>query len=99
MQDESVRMTREIAEQGWLVEVVLTSPNSQAEAVFFAVAELTATEAENAVLRYPGILPSDTRIARRGLLAAEISSLRLRPGGARPYSREAGQVRSGVGGK
>ena len=78
--------TRDVAEHGWVVEAVLEI-GSETETVFFAVAENTASEAERAVLRYPGILPSDVRVARQVLLAAEISALKLRPGGVRPYGR------------
>jgi hypothetical protein len=79
-------MTEELAVHGWMVEAVLAT-GRQTEAVFFAVSANTASEAESAVLRYPGILPSDAITARRVLLAAEISRLELRPGGVRPYGR------------
>jgi len=79
-------MPGEIAEHGWVVDVVLAM-DGQTETVFFAVAEHTASEAESAVLRYPGILPSDARTGRRGPLAVEISNLKLKPGGVRPFGR------------
>ena len=79
-------MPEEIAEHGWVVDVVLAM-DGQTETVFFAVAESTASEAESAVLRYPGILPGDTRTVRRSLLAVEISNLKLRPGAVRPFGR------------
>jgi hypothetical protein len=79
-------MTEELAVHGWMVEAVLAT-GGQTETVFFAVSENAASEAESAVLRYPGILPSDARTARRVLLAAEILRLKLRPGGVRPYGR------------
>jgi hypothetical protein len=77
-------MAREFAEYGWIVEVVLTAPDDQPDARFFAVGTEHATEAEYAILRYPGILPSDKRIARRRLSAKEIAGLELKAQAVRP---------------
>jgi hypothetical protein len=78
--------TAELAEQGWLVEVILTS-DSQNETVYFAVGVEAATDAEVAVLRYPGIQPRDGRIAKRKLSSDEIAYLMLWRGGVRPFGR------------
>jgi hypothetical protein len=77
-------MAREFAEYGWIVEVVLTAPDDQPDARFFAVGTERATEAEYAILRYPGILPTDRRIARRRLSAKEIAGLELKGQAVRP---------------
>jgi hypothetical protein len=77
-------MAREFAEYGWIVEVVLTAPGDQPDARFFAVGTEQATEAEYAILRYPGILPTDKRIARRRLSAKEIAGLELNAQAVRP---------------
>jgi hypothetical protein len=68
----SFRTTAELAEQGWFVEVILTS-DSQNETVFLAVGVNAASDAEVAVLRYPGIQPRDGRIAKRKLSSDEIA--------------------------
>jgi hypothetical protein len=75
---------REFAECGWIVEVVLTAPDDQPDARFFAVGTERATEAEYAILRYPGILPTDRRTARRRLSANEIAGLGLKAQAVRP---------------
>jgi hypothetical protein len=77
-------MAREFAEYGWIVEVVLTAPDDQPDARFFAVGTEQGTEAEYAILRYPGILPTDKRIARRRLSAKEIAGLELKAQAVRP---------------
>jgi hypothetical protein len=77
-------MTWEFAEYGWIVEVVLTAPDDQPDARFFAVGAERATDAEYAILRYPGILPTDKRIARRRLSAKEIAGLELKGQAVRP---------------
>jgi hypothetical protein len=80
-------MAREFAEYGWIVEVVLTAPDDQPDARFFAVGTERATEAETAILRYPGILPTDKRIARRRLSTKEIAGLELQAQAVRPCSK------------
>jgi hypothetical protein len=77
-------MVREFAEYGWVVEVVLTAPDDHPDAGFFAVGTKRATEAEYAILRYPGILSTDKRIAKRRLSAKEIAGLGLKAQAVRP---------------
>ena|ERR1700722_9809313 len=83
----------EFAEQGWFVEVILTS-DPQNERVFFAVGVNAASDAEAAVLRYPGIQPRDGRIAKRKLSSDEIAHLKLWRGGVRPFGRTFREVSS-----
>lgn len=78
--------TAELAEEGWFVEVILTF-DSRNETVFFAVGVNAASDAEVAVLRYPGIQPGDRRIAKRKLSSDEIAHLKLWRGGVRPFLR------------
>jgi hypothetical protein len=87
----SFATTAELAEQGWFVEVILTS-DSQNETVFFAVGVNAASDAEVAVLRYPGIEPRDGRIAKRKLSSEEIAHLKLWRGGVRPFGRAVREV-------
>jgi hypothetical protein len=89
----SFQMTTELAAQGWFVEVILTS-DSQNETVFFAVGVNAASDAEVAVLRYPGIQPMDSRIAKRKLSSDEIAHLKLWRGAARPFGRTVREVYS-----
>jgi hypothetical protein len=77
-------MAREFTECGWIVEVVLMAPDDQPDARFFAVGTEQPNEAEYAILRYPGILPTDKRIARRRLSAKEIAGLGLKARAVRP---------------
>ena len=81
----------ELAEQGWFVEVILTS-DPQNERVFFAVGVNAASDAEAAVLRYPGIQPRDGRNSKRKLSSDEIAHLKLRRGGVRPFGRTVRKV-------
>lgn len=76
----------EFAKAGWLVEVILVIGNKSPERRFFAVGVGNAAEAEAALLRYPGILHEDQRIARRVLALRELSDLRLRIEAIRPYA-------------
>jgi len=74
----------ELAECGWLVEVTLTAerdPHSR----FFAVGTHRVSEAEQAILRYPGIVEADARRACRRLSENEIVRLGLRAQAVRPY--------------
>jgi hypothetical protein len=73
-----------LAECGWLVEVYLIQER-ESDPRFFAVGTHEAGDAEEAILRYPGIVREDKRIARRRLSDKEIVCLRLRPDGVRPY--------------
>ena len=78
-------LVREIAETGWLVEVALREPNQQSDSRYFAVGLGNAIAAEEAVLRYPGILQTDKRSARRSLTSTELLKLGLRTEAVRPY--------------
>ena len=57
----------------------------EADPRFFAVGTLEIGDAEEAVLRYPGIVREDKRTALRPLSGKEIACLRLRMDGVRPY--------------
>ena len=76
-------VAEEFATSGWLVEVNLM-PGDPADRRFFAVAAAHASEAVDAVLRYPGLMRSDRRIARRPLSPAELFNLKLRVEAVRP---------------
>jgi hypothetical protein len=52
---------------------------------FFAVAASQAADAVELVLRYPGLEPSDQRVARRFLSSAELANLELKTEAVRPY--------------
>jgi hypothetical protein len=77
-------MATEFATCGWLVEVQLISESEPGVRVF-AVGAHEAAEAEEAMLRYPGITREDNRNARRRLSDTEIACLELREDGVRPY--------------
>jgi hypothetical protein len=81
-----VQMVTELAKCAWLVEIHLMISESQSDTRFFAVGAHEARDAEEAILRYPGIVQDDKRNARRRLSDVEIVSLKLREGGVRPYS-------------
>ena len=72
-----------LAPCGWLVELRLTE--READPRFFAVGTLKVGDAEEAILRYPGIVPEDKRTALRPLSGKEIACLRLRMDSVRPY--------------
>jgi hypothetical protein len=72
-----------LAPCGWLVELRLTE--REAEPRFFVVGTLDADDAEEAILRYPGIVREDKRAALRPLSNNEIACLRLRMDSVRPY--------------
>jgi hypothetical protein len=78
-------IAQEFAVSGWVVEVLLMPAGHSPDSRFFAVGTPHAAEAAEAVLRYPGLMRSDRRIARRPLSPAELSELRLRTGAVRPY--------------
>jgi hypothetical protein len=82
------RNTTELASSGWLVEVRLISER-EPDLRFFAVGTRDAHEAEEAILRYPGLVREDKRSARRPLAQQEIAWLGLRAGAVRPYMKEA----------
>ena len=73
-----------LAKCGWLVEVRLR-PEREPDPRFFAVGTLGIDDAEEAVLRYPGIVRDDKRTARRPLSDKEIAGLGLRAESVRPY--------------
>jgi hypothetical protein len=73
-----------LAKCGWLVEVRLM-PEGEPDPRFFAVGAREAGAAEEAVLRYPGIVREDKRTALRLLSDEEIACLRLRVDSIRPY--------------
>ena len=72
-----------LAPCGWLVELHLAERESDPR--FFAVGTLEASDAEEAILRYPGIVREDKRTALRPLSDKEIACLRLRTDSVRPY--------------
>jgi len=72
-----------LAKFGWLVELRLVGRDPDPR--FFAVGSLEAGDAEEAILRYPGIVPEDKRTALRPLSDKEIVCLRLRMDSVRPY--------------
>jgi hypothetical protein len=85
--DTVSRNAMELARSGWLVEVRLIS-EGEPDPRFFAVGTHEAGDAEEAILRYPGIIREDKRTARRRLSDREIACLRLRADGVRPYILE-----------
>jgi hypothetical protein len=72
-----------LAKFGWLVELRLVGRDPDPR--FFAVGSLEAGDAEEAILRYPGIVREDKRTAFRPLSDEEIACLRLRMDSVRPY--------------
>jgi hypothetical protein len=86
--DTASRTTKELASYGWLVEVSLISER-EPDLRFFAVGTRDAQAAEEAILRYPGLVREDKRSARRPLSQREIAWLGLRAGAVRPYMKEA----------
>jgi hypothetical protein len=82
------RNAKELASYGWLVEVSLISER-EPDLRFFAVGTRDAHEAEEAILRYPGLVREDNRSARRPLSQQEIACLGLRAGAVRPFMKEA----------
>lgn len=73
-----------LAEFGWLVEVCLITER-ESDRRFFCVGTPDAGDAEEAILRFPGIVREDRRTAKRRLSDDEIASLKLRADGVRPY--------------
>lgn len=72
-----------VAPCGWLVELRLAE--QQADPRFFAVGTYEAGDAEEAILRYPGIVREDKRTALRPLSGTEIACLGLGTDSVRPY--------------
>jgi hypothetical protein len=79
----------ELATSGWVVEANLAKSGEPPDRRYFAVGLATAEEAVDAVLRYPGMLREDRRLAIRPLSPEEISSFGLRPHAVRPYRHAA----------
>jgi hypothetical protein len=69
---------------GWLVEVRLTIDKGPGFR-FFAVGTSDPKQAEEAILRFPGIIRADARLALRPLSGEEIARLQLRAQGVRPF--------------
>ena len=86
-----IRSTSEFAAAGWVVEVNLAGADTPADPRFFAVGLATAEEATQAVLRYPGIMREDQRIAIRPLSREEIFGLGLMTQAVRPHRNAARQ--------
>jgi hypothetical protein len=74
----------DLAPCGWLVEVRLTIDEGPGVR-FFAVGTPSPEEAQEAILRFPGIFRDDIRRALRQLSSEEIARLELRGRGVRPY--------------
>ncbi len=60
-------------------------PEREPDPRFFAVGTRDVGAAEEAILRYPGIIQEDKRTALRLLSDKEIVCLRLKVNGVRPY--------------
>ena len=60
-------------------------PEREPDPRFFAVGTLKVGDAEEAILRYPGIVRKDKRTALRPLSDKEIACLRLSMDSVRPY--------------
>jgi hypothetical protein len=78
------QMVTGLASCGWLVEIVLISER-ESDSRYFAVGTREAHDAEETILRFPGIIREDKRSARRRLSDVEIAFLSLREGGMKPY--------------
>ena len=70
---------------GWIVEANLADAGEPPDRRFFAVGVVTADEAVEGVLRYPGLTREDARVALRPLTPEEIARLKLRTDAVRPY--------------
>jgi hypothetical protein len=82
---ESPRLAHDLAPSGWLVELHLVFADGPVECRYFAVGLERASDAEEAVLRYPGITHNDPRSARRLLTPIELDYLALRQDTIRPF--------------
>jgi hypothetical protein len=78
------RPVYDLAKAGWLVELVLEFTNGPVERRYFAVGLEHAADAEEAVLRYPGLVRKDSRTAMRPLTSAELTDLALERDTIRP---------------
>ena len=86
-----------LATSGWVVEVNLAGVGEPADLRFFAVGLAAANDAEQAILRYPGMLSEDNRVAIRPLSPMEIHSLGLRPQAVRSYGSHVKKPLQGAG--
>ena len=75
---DTPRPADDLAPCGWLVELRLAFAGNSDERRYFAVGLERASDAEEAVLRYPGIARDDPRSARRLLTPTELDYLALR---------------------
>jgi len=82
---EASRRRHDLASAGWVVELVLAFADGSVERRYFAVGLERAVDAEEAVLRYPGVTRNDPRNARRPLTPIELAHLALRQDTIRPY--------------
>ena len=80
----SPRPQSDLAPAGWLVELNLAFAGNSVERRYFAVGLERASDAEEAVLRYPVITRSDPRSARRPLTPVELEHLALKRDTIRP---------------
>jgi hypothetical protein len=78
-------LARDLASAGWVVELVLVFADNSVEHRYFAVGLERAVDAQEAVLRYPGVTKNDTRNARRPLTPIELAHLGLKQDTIRPY--------------
>jgi len=72
-----------LAPCGWIVELRLAERETDPR--FFAVGSRKSSDAEEAILRYPGIVRKDKRTVLRALSDKEIAHLGLRMDSVRPY--------------
>ena len=79
------QIVNDLAPSGWLVELRLAFAGNSVEQRYFAVGMERAYDAEEAVLRYPGIARDDPRMAIRPLTSVELGCLALRRGTIRPF--------------
>ena len=82
---EAPGLARDLASAGWVVELVLVFADNSVEHRYFAVGLERAADAQEAVLRYPGVTRNDPRNARRPLTPIELAHLGLRQDTIRPY--------------
>jgi hypothetical protein len=82
---ERRRPAPDLAPAGWLVELSLAFAGGSTECRYFAVGLERASDAEEAVLRYPGITQNDPRNAKRLLTTIELDYLALKRDTIRPF--------------
>jgi len=82
---DTPRPADDLAQRGWLVELTLAFAGNSDQRRYFAVGLERASDAEEAVLRYPGITRDDPRNALRLLTPTELDYLALRQDTIRPF--------------